>query len=105
MASVDSIMRGQSIKSAKNCSWKKLITELEAYAPPSRRSCAAKGGNQKHRLFPYQLEVLQRHPYHQKETALLPLAEAIATSSYIILSMLLLHPLLRAKYRLIISLL
>ena len=49
---VDSITRGQSIKSAKNFSWKKVITELEAYAPPSRRSCA-KGGNPKHRLFPY----------------------------------------------------
>ena len=76
---VDSIMRGQSIKSAMIFSWKKVIAKLEAFTPPSR-SCA-KGGNPKHRLFRIQLEVLQRHPHHQKAT-LLPLAEAIATSSY-----------------------
>ena len=35
---VDSIMRGQSIKSAKNFSLKKVITKLEAYAPCSIRS-------------------------------------------------------------------
>ena len=30
---VDSIMRGQSFKSAKNFSWKKVITKLESYTP------------------------------------------------------------------------
>ena len=44
---VDSIVKGQSIKSAK-----KVVTKFEAYTPPSRRSCA-KGSNPKHRLFAY----------------------------------------------------
>ena len=78
---VDSFMRSQSIKIAKNFSWKKVIIVLEAYAPPSRRSCA-KGGNSEQRLFPYPVGgTAKTSP--PPETAL---AEATATSSYLFLT-------------------
>ena len=61
-----------SIKSAKNFSWKKVITELEAYTPPSRRSFA-KGSHPKHRLFWYCKDI----PTTRKKLHLLPLAAEI----------------------------
>ena len=69
---VDSLMRGQSINVVKNFSWKKVITELEAYAPPSRRSCA-KGSNPKHvSSWKYFKDIITT----RKKLHYLPLAEA-----------------------------
>ena len=80
----------QSIKSSKNFSWNKVITELESYMLLLPEGHVQREATQNTDFF------LQRHPYHQKETAITAsscwglssaypscCAEAIATSSYL----------------------
>ena len=84
---VDSIVRDQSTK------YQEFLVEESEYRVRglcySFQKVMCKGRQPKTQTFRIQLKVFKRHPHHQKETALLPLAEAITTSSCTFLSMLL----------------